>query len=366
MRAILGLVLASTVGLCAASPPPARADGGAGVEARLQARVTALVEDLADDDTPGNATVAAGELLRLPRPVVIPALERATRSADPQQRRLARDILDVARGDAEADTLLSVDRLVAMLADDEAAGNAIRAYHLLRWVGEPAVAALEKAIAADDPQQRLLAQMTLMRIEGYQPSAALLSAAVRSLALPPEGPDRDARRSIFFPAENPTEMTVAYLLLHAAAAEDALAAAAAEPADHQQRFLAAFILGHSALGETDVLAPILIEHLRDNNIRQDAVMAASALYNLGEAARDHLERAVNNPADDQQRKLLELVLFDLNDPPLTDDDLADRRGMVPFASLYKDPAVQYRFDHAGLVWGEQMPAPRPVDAETEP
>jgi hypothetical protein len=73
-------------------------------------------------------------------------------------------------------------------------------------------------------------------------------------------------------------------------------------------------------------AGVLVEHLRDNDIREDAVLATSALVEAGAAARPVLEVAAAGE-DVQQRRLAALILRRIVEPEadaarLTSDDPA--------------------------------------------
>jgi hypothetical protein len=173
--------------------------------------------------------------------------------------------------------------------------------------------------------------------DGYQPSERFLEVMVEGLQddLHP----RDRVRGTWTPPVNASG-AVPFLVKRAEQAKKYLINAL-DSEDPQQRFLCAYILGMNGIkDELAVVVPILIPHLRDNDILQDACMASSALYHLGEDVRPHLLEAIPN-ADTQQEKTIQLILADLEGPPRSSEERAERRRMQVISGAFYDPALQY-------------------------
>ena len=81
-----------------------------------------------------------------------------------------------------------------------------------------------------------------------------------------------------------------------------------EGGDEQQRLLCAISAGFAGCGDlADLAAPVLVEHLRDNTIDEDAKVCAPALYHLGPGASAYLLPHVD-AADAQLRGLARAIL----------------------------------------------------------
>jgi hypothetical protein len=101
-----------------------------------------------------------------------------------------------------------------------------------------------------------------------------------------------------------------YLVKHPGLGHDHLAQAL-QSSDAQQRFLAAAILGLTA--STPLMqqaAPILIEHLGENDISDDAVLAINALYRFGQPLLPLLVEHAQT-SDPQRRASLEYLIWRL-------------------------------------------------------
>jgi hypothetical protein len=105
------------------------------------------------------------------------------------------------------------------------------------------------------------------------------------------------------------------------------------------RFLCAFVLGQAGFDDA-VARRILVEHLADNHIGGDAIMAAHALYRLGPAALPTVRGAMAF-ADEQARSLLKIVELDLIDPPRDPEAMRQRAAMHGATRLYHDPAIEF-------------------------
>ncbi len=140
--------------------------------------------------------------------------------------------------------------------------------------------------------------------------------------------------------------------------------------DLQQRFLAAVCLG--AVGDKEQLgrvAEILLPHLRDNQIKGDALLAGSALYRLGPALLPRLNDA-RLKADDQQRQIIDLMLYDFNHPPTKEEDFGKRKGMQTVWPDMNDPVAFYAPENLDIQWRGKMTEARrdnsgPVSVSTD-
>jgi HEAT repeat protein len=231
------------------------------------------------------------------------------------------------------------DLLVAQLRDDNVRWNAPRAMDELRRAGPSAFPALDSALVSNDWQQHQLAAHVLRRNPEYVPSQQLLAVTVEGLRsddLPSKS--EKGQRETYTPVYNAGEGT-RYLLDHAERAAPSLVRALNSD-DPQQRFLAAYVLGCGGVGPAvDRAAPVLIEHLRDNEVEGDAIMAAAALYRFGTCVTPFLLERL--PANDmQQDQLIRLILLDMYDPPLTAKALRERHAMNTITRSCLDPVYQ--------------------------
>ncbi|MBL8757861.1 MAG: hypothetical protein JNK35_05470, partial [Phycisphaerae bacterium] len=105
------------------------------------------------------------------------------------------------------------------------------------------------------------------------------------------------------------------------------------------RLLAAIVAVHAGLDELRPHAvSLLVGHLGDNDLEDDAVLATAALVRAGEAARQDLEQAAARGDDPQQRRLAALILRRIVEPgsamaQVTKDDPAR------ITALARDPTV---------------------------
>lgn len=110
--------------------------------------------------------------------------------------------------------------------------------------------------------------------------------------------------------------------------------------DPQQRFLAAYILGRAGVDlSVRKASEILLPHLRDNKIHEDAKWAVHALGGFGPPILPLLREALED-ADEQQRSLIQLLMTNLLDPPMTESQLRDRARYNTITSTVHDPAAQ--------------------------
>lgn len=115
---------------------------------------------------------------------------------------------------------------------------------------------------------------------------------------------------------------------------------AMESDDHQQRLLAAYILGRAGVAQSvERASQILLPHLRDNTIWGDAKFSVFGLGGFGEELLPYLSSALPT-ADKQQRDLITLLIMDVKDPPTSDEDLRTRSRYNSITSTVYDPASQ--------------------------
>jgi len=201
----------------------------------------------------------------------------------------------------------SLDELIRDLADDDERDNATRAMPELVALGAAAVPALLRALDSPDRQQRQLAAAVLRRIDGLTPSRRLLEVTVEGLGH--DGIPDNRMPYVFNAAEGAD-----YLARHVDAAADALVRAL-DSDDAQQRFLAAYVIART--GRTWALARtcgLLIEHLEDNDVPNDASLACQALFGLGAPALPYLREQAESP-EPQQRRLAMRLADDIRGAP---------------------------------------------------
>jgi hypothetical protein len=113
-----------------------------------------------------------------------------------------------------------------------------------------------------------------------------------------------------------------------------------ESDDGQQQFLAAYILARGGVYESvERISEILLPHLRDNTIREDAKFAVYALGGMGPELLPYLKDALIT-ADAQQRDLVQLLIVDIMDPPITQSEIESRARYNTITQTVHDPAVQ--------------------------
>ncbi|MFG0283643.1 MAG: hypothetical protein ACF8R7_04415 [Phycisphaerales bacterium JB039] len=236
------------------------------------------------------------------------------------------------------------------LRDDDQQYNGLHAMDMLRRLGPEAIGALEAALHSDDLQQRQLAASVLRAIPQYQPSARMLQVTVEGLSSRARSWERDT----FTPASLGRGVRYLSTLGDSAAwaIEDGL-----RSDDAQQRFACAVAAGFGRCDSlVDLAAPVLIEHLADNNLAGDARVAAPALLGLGEAARPWLEAFAEAP-DRQQRDTVQLILLELDGPATTEAERARRRALNHITTVRADPVAR-SIDDLSWLWTVWVGQPR--------
>jgi hypothetical protein len=211
--------------------------------------------------------------------------------------------------------------LTINLRSDHKTGNASNACWRLASMPE-AEPALQASLLSADWQERQLAAIVLHDLwrtrRGIVITPHLLRVTVEGLGddeVPAGGGYytniNNAQSGFWFLCEIP-DPTVAEQVLSAGMMS----------LDRQRRLLSAAAAG--ATGQTRLLsraAPILIEHLHDNDIESDATLAIGALYRFGSPVTPYLKECELH-GDDQARRLSRLALEDL-DPEFVGPPSAD-------------------------------------------
>jgi len=228
--------------------------------------------------------------------------------------------------------------LVEDLRDDGVRWNGTHAMRRLLSLPPGRVPELERALTSADAQQRgyAAAVLRLRHLEhGGEPCAELLTMSVAALRR--DSVDRNIWGTL---GMSPRVASVRFLSGYADRARDELLRAIDSP-DEQQRFFAAWLLAQAGIRDRAArCAFVLVEHLRDNDIEGDAMVAANGLFRLGPAALPVMALARRH-ADEQMRRLLDLIELDLRSPPTRDEHFRARQGMHGVTSLYHDPAIQF-------------------------
>lgn len=116
--------------------------------------------------------------------------------------------------------------------------------------------------------------------------------------------------------------------------------AAMESDDPQQRLLAAYILGRAGVADAvERASQILIPHLRDNDLREDAKFCSFALGGFGPELLPYLRDAMPS-ADQQQRDLIGLLIVNIMDPPFTPEQRSRRAEYNTITESVLDPTQE--------------------------
>lgn len=262
----------------------------------------------------------------------------------------------------------TVDELINNLRADETRWNAIEAMDALGRLPEPPVEELERALHSDDWQQRQIAadlrwrymdpwdwlwhdpNLPAWRLESIGTvTRRLLEVTVEGLRSDALPYDREQQK--YTPVSNAASGYRA-LVKNAEAARDLLEAGLKSD-DYQQKLLCALALGTGGVSASvEKAAPILIPHLRDNDIPEDAKFAIYALYRFGNAVVPLLEAALPD-ADEQQAQAIRLLLLNLREPPRHEADFERRKRMHRITSVVHDPSITMVQDH--FYWLHYVP-----------
>lgn len=115
---------------------------------------------------------------------------------------------------------------------------------------------------------------------------------------------------------------------------------AMESDDGQQRYLAAYILACAGVTKcVERASTILIPHLRDNDIEGDAMFSVYALAGFGQELVPILTQSLQH-ADEQQRELIMLLLWNIREPALTETDRVERSRFNSITKNRYDPSQE--------------------------
>ncbi|MAF67304.1 MAG: hypothetical protein CMJ84_16810 [Planctomycetes bacterium] len=299
---------------------------------------------------------------RLRRPVAAGSVG-AVRSIAPPPRGSARALAagGLAEGAALTEDIpieeLPYAELTEDLRDDDEKWNATCAgRELSRRLSDPAEAYearrhLEASLRSDDWQEKRIAIGLLQsaalaadpRLAPYSPPEILLDLTVEQL---------DDWTTIDDPmwimGDSQDSKSLPFAMAHLGRMERSLTQRlVSQPPD--KRFVFAFLLGWGERRHlVDQIAPELVGHLRDNGIRDDALMSMEALYALGEVVRPWLEVSLLS-ADSQQRACIELLTLELDEPALTSEKQAGRSALNQVPWKCDDPVQSWRY-RQGRIW----------------
>ena len=184
------------------------------------------------------------------------------------------------------------------LRNDEIKWNAEKALDYLEQLWPHSKPILERELYSGDGQSRALAAQLLRRLS-KTPSDALLRACINDLRDDGSVPGQYLRYG------NANAAAVYLLKWQARARTHVLEAVHSN--DPQQRLLAAALCGYAGYeNAVDDAVPVLLAHLRDNDIPNDAKLAHAALCMFGPDITDMLH-AHNETADEQTRYYLDRV-----------------------------------------------------------
>ena len=307
------------------------------------------IDDLAHDDTSGNAQRAATVLEAL-GPAGIPSLRDALDHNDNQARLYAATAL-IEFGDVE-----QIDRLVAALAanlySDDIRSNATDATHAFQalfWRGDQetietvADLLLETALHGD-PQARSRACGLLYNTAHRFPPDLTLDLIIVAFAA-----QADRINGNGYHRPDPHYK----FLVSRANADPPLFERMLTEGNTRQRFSAAVALVEADRTEhAAAIAGVLAPHLHDNNNGGDAGIAISALYHLGEPAVPAIKAELAR-ANEKDAPIFETMLRSLRERPA--DGAAWYRiwgkGPVSGTISYTHPD-SFTAGRGRLYWGE--------------
>lgn len=271
-------------------------------------------------------------------PLAAISIERVLGTEAPDAVRRANRSLPQRGSLSPAELALFARSLVIDLGDDATDNNAGRAFELLAALGPPAFPFLREGLSSGDHQRRQLCGQLLR--EGYAfPTPDLIRVSVEGLAN-----DGLSQRDFWANASSSARFLVKVV-------DRALPQlrAGMDSEDGQQRFLCAVVVGFARESRlAAIAAPILTEHMADNDVGEDAGLAAAALFALGDPARPYLERAMAE-GDAQARDLARLVLLDLSGPPGSPEAWEERRRLNRVTSRAYSPTSSYGIWDVGSV-----------------
>jgi len=283
-------------------------------------------------------------LSRLPTTPLLVVERILSAEASPMLQREVDERIDggLTAGQAE----LIIPGLIEQLGADGHDWNAHRVMDLLRSLGPAAIPHLQEALRSSDWQRRQLAATLLRGPRFNVPTDDLLRVTVEGLRDDMLPYDSTGSRPHTTWIDNAND-GFQYLLDHADGVDRFLAEGMAT-GDAQQRFLCAAVAGITGKAPLmDAAVPILTRHLCDNDVANDAALAAGALFRFGPPVASSLEPLLNSE-DRQQRDLAQLILLDLQGPPKTRAEKDARRRLNRATDHVADPAVELYIGRVGF------------------
>ena len=243
----------------------------------------------------------------------------------------------------------TLEQLIDDLRDDDTKWNATHATQALSsHIRESASdrqrlkELLPPHLASPDQQLRVLTTLVLMELgtacdelgEPFQAPPRLLDSTVRWLDEPP------TLETFFYHLYRPN-LLLEFAQRHADQLEGRLLVALRKPLPGRDPFWPAYLLAVGGGAEhTDLVAPHLLPHLRDNWTNQDACLAQYALAALGPSVLPHLDAALPE-ADEQQQLGIEAIRFQILAPCLDDEDAAGRLEYNSVTTRVNFPPAQF-------------------------
>jgi len=216
-------------------------------------------------------------------------------------------------------------------------------------------ALLEKALDSKDEQQRFLAlgllqAFALVPTPGghpYYPTERMLEVFFESIT--PKGYSRYSWRPgyrysmEFIPYEPSSEKTVAFALQFIDRIELRLVDLLEKTRHEELRIFCAYVLARTQNGQPpSIIAPVLVEHLRDNSISNDALMAMEGLYALGPGSIAWLEAAQLDD-DPQAKACAELLTLELYGPARNSAERERRDQLTDLTSKCYNPVLDWSY-----------------------
>lgn len=199
--------------------------------------------------------------------------------------------------------------LLRELGEDDIPHNAIDAVDVLFGLGHAAAPALERGLRSPDWQCRQLCAHVLRSMQGYVPGDDLIAVSVEGLRSRSTGQVNSTSQPNLSAWVNPALEALRYLPLYPELLDASLAPAIAAD-DPQQRLMAAAIAGLAGRESLiDQAAPVLIEHLAENDIAEDAKLATLALMGFrSPKLAAYIEPLIDDPTDAQRRTLARQII----------------------------------------------------------
>jgi len=247
---------------------------------------------------------------------------------------------------------LSTDELIEDLKDDKERYNAIMATAELgeriesidgRWKTRRL---LEFALDSTDRQQRWLALGLLQSFSllpqiggaAYHPPERMLDVCEESFSKWSPGYRQD-----MIPYDLSSEKTIAFAVQFLDRLEGRVEELLAKTKRKETKLLCAYLLARGKrIRHFPIIAPILIEHLEDNRIPNDALLAMEGLFSLGTGSIAWLEssRAGDDP---QAAACARLLKLELGGPAKTEAEREQRGQLTNLTHKCENPLREWSY-----------------------